>query len=211
MAKFNEILAGRYNRALQKLLGLKGGPPSAQLASEIMPIIQFPMGRETRVLESWFLYASSVQIAPVAGQFGKFRLRNPKTSGTIAVVEKLDILTTVSASATSNFIYYVDDGGVSALATFPFVQQIDTRAKKATSLSFSAETSAASAVGVNIILQDGIGATAQNLIQFLLTDDQQIVLNPGTYIQFQSGAQNVPATITLWWRERAMEESEVVA
>jgi len=35
MAKFNEILAGRYNRFLQKLFQMKGGPPSAQLSSEI--------------------------------------------------------------------------------------------------------------------------------------------------------------------------------
>src|SRR5258708_26699837 len=35
MARFNEILVGRYNRYLQKLLGIKGPPPSAQRSPEV--------------------------------------------------------------------------------------------------------------------------------------------------------------------------------
>ncbi len=37
MALFNEILVGRYNRFLQRLLSMKGHPPAPQLASEIQP------------------------------------------------------------------------------------------------------------------------------------------------------------------------------
>src|SRR6266852_9029470 len=84
MAKFNEILTGRFNRALQKSLQLKGGPPAAQLASEIMPTLAHFRGREDRFLESWNLYGSAGAGVATAGIVTGFRLRNPKTSGVLA-------------------------------------------------------------------------------------------------------------------------------
>ena len=33
---FNEINAGRYNRLLQRLLSIKGGPPAATLAGDVL-------------------------------------------------------------------------------------------------------------------------------------------------------------------------------
>src|SRR5258708_14791015 len=89
MARFNEILAGRYNRYLKKLFVLKGGPPSAQLASEVMPTFSFFTGVENRYREGWDRFGTSSSQAGVAAVTSGIRLRNPLGSGTIAVVEKI--------------------------------------------------------------------------------------------------------------------------
>src|SRR5467141_951604 len=87
MARFNEILAGRYNRFLQKLFQLKGGPPSAQLASEVMPVFPFFTGVEHRYLEGWDRYAIFLTQPAVAAQNSALRIRNPATSNIVIVIE----------------------------------------------------------------------------------------------------------------------------
>src|SRR5260370_18994094 len=89
MAKFNEILAGRYNRFLQKLFQLKGSPPSAQLASEVMPTFPFFNGRENRWLEGWNTFAFARAQVTVSGISPVVRLRNPPTSNIVAIFERL--------------------------------------------------------------------------------------------------------------------------
>ena len=67
MAVFNEILVGRFNRALQKFTGIKGGPPAPTHSTEIMPVIPFPIGREFRYLESWALWGGPFVIGAPTG------------------------------------------------------------------------------------------------------------------------------------------------
>src|SRR5882762_4396490 len=66
MARFNEILTGRYNRFLQKLLQMKGGPPSAQLASEIQPgfnVEQLPVElRALMVIEQLLITVAAASV-----------------------------------------------------------------------------------------------------------------------------------------------------
>src|SRR5258708_34332947 len=89
MARFNEILVGRFNRFLQKWLSMKGGPPSPQLATEIQPNFNFFSGAENRALENWFLYGTFSSQAAVALQNSFFQLRNPSKSGAPAVIEAI--------------------------------------------------------------------------------------------------------------------------
>src|SRR5260370_10496923 len=102
MARFNEILAGRYNRYLQKLLQIKGGPRSAQLASEIMGQITLFHGSETMYLHGWDLYAAGFDIGPVAAVTSGVRLRNPVNSGVVGVVYKLWASSTLNSKILLN-------------------------------------------------------------------------------------------------------------
>src|SRR5215813_11736817 len=91
MAKFNEILVGRFNRALQKFTGIKGLVPAPTLASEIMPVFPLPFGVENRYLESWSRFTA---IASTGGAVGvqpivKFRL--PANSNIVAVLERVTL------------------------------------------------------------------------------------------------------------------------
>src|SRR5467141_5154557 len=91
MARFNEILAGRYNRFLQKLFQLKGGPPAAQLASEVMPVFPFFSGVEHRYLEGWYRYYGQLSVAAIAAVGPSYQIRNPLNSEVVAVIERLTL------------------------------------------------------------------------------------------------------------------------
>src|SRR6266849_3136440 len=92
MAIFNEILEGRFNRALQKLFAIKGGPPVRQLGGEIMPVFPVFNGVENRYLEGWNLYGvCTSQAAGGAGVPSSVRLRNPISSNTIAVITRIRV------------------------------------------------------------------------------------------------------------------------
>src|SRR5260370_38399849 len=88
MARYNEILVGRYNRMLQKLFGMKGGVVAPQLASEISAAFPLFSGVENRYLESWNRFTSVVNQVALAGTPAQCQLRNT-TSNVIAVIDKL--------------------------------------------------------------------------------------------------------------------------
>src|SRR5262249_653642 len=91
MAVFNEINVGRFNRYLQKLLQIKGGPPVPSLAGEINPAPSIDVETDTWDLQTWeqFFQYSSV----AAGGIGTNRaawLRNRVASGIIAIVDSIE-------------------------------------------------------------------------------------------------------------------------
>src|SRR5258707_1317441 len=88
MAIFNEILSGRYNRALQKIFCIKGPPPVRQLAGEIQPSHFFYSGVETRALEEWYRYGLLLSQVAGVGQAAA-RLRNPTGSNRLVVLERI--------------------------------------------------------------------------------------------------------------------------
>src|SRR6516164_6184652 len=104
MARFNEILSGRFNRALQKLTSIKGEAPAPVLGSEILPVFPMFFGNENRYLESWQTFGSLSGISAVAAQFSIFHFRNPTGSNVIAVVTKLTLSNTQAAVAVDNMI-----------------------------------------------------------------------------------------------------------
>src|SRR5260370_16724185 len=97
MAEYNEILVGRFNRSLQKLLGMKGGPPAAQLSGEIMPVLPFTLGVENRYLEGFTMYGAAPGPTGGVGQTAVIRLLNPINSNLLVI---LHFLTLFASTAT---------------------------------------------------------------------------------------------------------------
>src|SRR5882672_5728754 len=91
MAIFNEILVGRYNRALQKLLGIKGTSPVRQIAGEITPALAMFYGVDNRFLETWYRYAFTFDQPAIPGLTTAVRFRNPANSAIMAVLESVKI------------------------------------------------------------------------------------------------------------------------
>ena len=86
MARFNEILVGRYNRLIQKLFGMKGDAALFQFSTEMMAVLPMFMGNENRYLESWTLFGLSLQQAAVAANtsaipYVPMRIPPPSTFG----------------------------------------------------------------------------------------------------------------------------------
>ena len=195
MAKFNEILAGRYNRFLQKLFQLKGGPPSAQLASEVMPTFPFFNGRENRWLEGWNTFAFARAQVTVAGISPVVRLRNPPTSNIVAIFERLLVFNfnTTSAPILRSGPTTTDLPTVFVLGN----KRLDPRGAIDSQL-ITSENSGAGGVLLQARLQGNTGALT--FFDFIISSIGEIPLLPGDAIEIDgtgvgSGAgTTIPST-----------------
>lgn len=208
MALFNELLVGRMNRALQKLTGIKGGAAVKQLGSEVLPVLQLPLGNEFRYLESWGLFGVATSLGPAAADNPAMRLRNPAGSNMIAVIHKLTFTNQSAAAVQYNFegpaAINTDLAGIQTAA----VTRFDARGNQNTSLVFSTQANAplSSMPGANT---PGLIMLATNSsYDLIFTEMQEFPLLPGDAFQVRGPATNSEIAVIVWWRERALEESE---
>jgi len=204
MARFNEILVGRYNRFLQRLLSMKGGPPAPQLASEIQPQMDVEaLPVELRFLLGWHLYQVTISQGAVVGNTSGVQLRNPLTSGMVAVLTSVQI----SPGATENIDISQTFGGVTADLTNVFNgQRVDSRAKPNSSLSLSS-FQAVDLAGLIFIGQIPSPALPY---EFLNKEYDAIPMFPGHTIRIVGSVINTALNVHFKWRERAIEEGEVI-
>ena len=209
MARFNEILVGRFNRALQKLFAIKGGPPSAQLATEITPNIQMFYGVENRYIESWQRFGNSTSTgAPLAGNRAAWRIRNPAGSNVVAVLEKISLFE--SNGADSPFMFYnsiatvlptENQSNISGTNMDSRGQQLGSTAIISTSINFGL-------LGSGPIWQENIPLNTN--VEVIFFEDQEISLPPGSELTIASNGVGVAEgfVVSVWWRERFLEDSE---
>ena len=201
MARFNEILVGRYNRFLQKLLQMKGGPPAPQLSGDIQASLVLFSGMENRFLESWEAFGVAVSLAAVVAQTDGFLLRNPRPSNVIAVLERLKV-----ASATAQEIQTSLGSTNTDLTSITTpVPPRDSRCRANSALIVSTQTTTPAAIGTVI---DRSEVAAGLSFDVILDADVSIVLMPGQAIQVGQLTANSTLVVMAWWRERFLEESE---
>jgi len=213
MAIYNEILVGRFNRALQKLFGIKGSPPVRQVAGEITPSHAIFTGVENRFLESWDRYATiDVVTAGGAGLLGQVRMSNPLGSNVMVVLERLLIFARLN-----NVTFDIFGGTINTdLAVVPTFQsgiRLDARGRQGSGAGATAVLSTTN----NAAIQSGANG-AQRLRWGILASTTQEVLGveefqgwpilPGDYVQVVDEIGNVDFTVSWVWRERYLEESE---
>ncbi len=206
MAIFNEILVGRYNRALQKLLGIKGSPPVRQVGGEIMPILGMFYGVDNRFLETWYRYAFNFDQPAIAGLTTAVRFRNPAGSGVIAVLESVKIW---SAGAQNIQMRQRDVIGDVNLGTAFQIQGIERRQFGVSTQRSNTNISqdlAGNQQGT-IVNMFPMPAGGQPLEQILF-DEQEFVVDPGQWFQWFGDLANTRWVINFIWRERPLEESE---
>jgi|SRR6267143_1441589 len=201
MARFNEILTGRYNRFLQKLLQMKGGPPSAQLASEIQPgfnVEQLPV--ELRVLMAFDRYYVATSIVGVAAQDSAIQLGNAGASNALMVIEQL-LITVAAASVINPSISFPQV--LTNLTNTVAPTRVDARGNPRSPLIISSQNN------LNVDLGLGLGALFVPNVLDLITDaNEEIVLAPGTQLRFRNTTVNVSWGIWAIMRQRSLEESE---
>ncbi len=215
MAVFNEILVGRYNRFLQKVTGIKGPPPSAALAGEIMPVLPLELfGVENRYLASWERFGFFISAAAVVAQRSALRLRNPPGSNMVAVVEKINVSQFAGGTSQTVLAAYnfppppVADFTVSANVQARF----DSRGRPTATLVPSFSSNAGVAGGAffyeSVIPQTIPGATAAGSIELIQEENQELPLLPGDAITLWGATTGLEINASVWWRERFLEESE---
>jgi len=209
MARFNEILVPRFNRALQKLTAIKGEAPAPQLSSDIVPVFPFRFGVEFRYLESWATFQVAKAVAAGgAATFGALQLRNPVTSQAMALVELASAANTLADTIqlrinSSNNNVSVDLAttiGLGALGV------LDRRGPPQSSLVASFGTPAAGFV--NSIVADIAVLAANSYVNFVRAPDTQFLLLPGDALEIMTATANQAVNLALRWKERFLEESE---
>lgn len=209
MALYNEILVGRINRFLQKYYGIKGSPPAPQLASDITTSLNMWNGCENRYLEGWNRFAGNFGVTAQAANPNGIKIRNPSGSNVIAVVEQV---TGQAATADNLGVQH----GVSSTNynTLPSLAatRLDPRGNPQPTLIVSNTSGAQSPVAFGATI-DSIGIPAALLgqrIALIFEDFQAIPLLPGDALQVAGSTNNNLLAVGFLWRERAMEEGELV-
>lgn len=208
MAVFNEILTGRISRFAQKHFSIKGRAPTPTLSADVGMTMQIDSGAENRYLQGWELFGAAATLgAPGAGNFLVIELRNPPTSGVVAVVTNAIIAettaTTVAAPAIMQYIRGATADQNTPISTLAF----DHRSRPNASLLLTRNSAAAAAIGgtsQTVSLVTG----AANAEQDLLPGNLELPLLPGDAVTLNAGTVNDPCAFAFWWRERPLEESE---
>lgn len=201
MAIVNEILVGRYNRAIQKLLNMKGPASLRQIAGELISTWQFFNGVENRVLESIFTYEQAQPAGPVAAQTNAFQLRNPLTSGIISVIESLIV------EATVNDLFEISHSNANPadLATVLGGAATDSRIAIGPSSIYSFSSAS---VGFLVNSLKHVAVPANSALELIQQQNQEIVLGPGSAVRINNNVVNTTNRVSIRWRERVLEESE---
>lgn len=206
MARFNEILVGRFNRALQKFVGIKGPSPTPSLASEIIPVFPFYWGVENRYLEQWNRFGIALQVGAVAAQNSAVEFRNPAGSNIIAVVEKISFTNQNSGSVT----YFTSLGSVTTDFSSPqnaFLTRFDARSGPAASLRSNVIVSQQNNATLFGLTFSQVSLATLGNYDLILTDNQEITVLPGDALLVNTGV-NLQLNMMFLWRERLLEESE---
>jgi len=212
MAIFNEILVGRYNRALQKIFAIKGSPPVRQLGGEITPTIDVRSGVENRFIESWYRYQASDFVQLNAGNNGSVRLRVARGSNIVAVLEKL----TIGVSVAQNVFLVRGLGLVQAndLPTILNSNSMDTRqvAKSQAIASSTNVTVAGGTVVANLVLPAGgppfeVIPDQDHQMNVIAKFGSTLASLGDDFLEVRCTAAS-QLSVYMVWRERVLEESE---
>lgn len=206
MAGFNEILAGRFNRALQKFLSMKGPPPSASLAPEMMPVFPFALTAAEFYLHDWYSFGQATIQTGVAAVHSAIRFRNPLSSGVIVLFESLH--TNVATSDTLFLDYGTTNADLNTVVATG--NQLDAREKMSSGQIGSLIVSRSAAVDpAGIQAVDTIQVLAAVQWQWVPHEDAAIPLLPGDALQFRNNTVNIGLGVGARWRQRPLEDSEV--
>jgi len=209
MAIFNEILAGRFNKALVKLFNMKSAPaaPSAALGSEIVPALTMFYGAEARSLEGWQRYGQAPSAAAGgAGNITIIQFLNPAASKIMVVFEKL-LYSNNNAATTFVLVTYGITGIGIGTGTSSINVGLDNRASPSSVLQITTKNGTAAGQNGVAILKAPILANSN--LEIITTDIQELTLAPGSFFQFGTNAVNQSVDVTAIWRERPLEDSEL--
>lgn len=210
MAVYNEMLVGRFNRALQKLTGIKGGPPVRTLGSEILPVFPLFWGNDVRYLESWQLFGAMAAISAVAAQIPIFHFRNPVGSNVIAVITKLTLAQIQSVASQEQVIVEGPNPSTAAddQGSTPNFCRFDARGQQNPSMKLSFGTAASDSWPGNNRAWFLAEMQQTSTIDLILTDSQEFTLLPGDAFRCVDFNTNTPLSVSVMWRERFLEDSE---
>lgn len=209
MARYNEILVGRYNRFVQKLLSLKGDASLFQFSTEMQGTLNFFSGVENRYLEGWNRFGLLLSITAGAATNSLLRVRNAAGSNVVAVIEKINVTNPTAAAYITN----LRSGNLSAAdaATLNVgapTMRLDSRGNPVSSLIISSNAGSATTPASPGSTKIEGGVPVNGTYEFLQFEDQEIPILPGDVVDVFIGTAAVQMDVSWIWRERFLEDSE---
>lgn len=193
------INLGRWSRYIERYFNIKGGGGLMDVDPSVRAILPFFNGVEDRYLQGWNRFGVAANVAAVAANFSRVRIRNPVGSNVITVLESLYLF--LNNTADTPFVTWgatITD--LTNLVSLTFTRMDPRGQPQPTSIV----SQVAQAAGGQALLQTG---TTPH--EFIAHPDQEIPVLPGQVVDVQSNTANVQLGVSLIWRERAMETSEL--
>ncbi len=207
MARYNELLVGRFNRFVQKLFSMKGPVTMPQVSSELQMTMEFFNGVENRTLEGWNEFSGQVNVPGLAGNVASFKLRNPVGSNVIAVIEKLTMSIAQGSAPSTPMGWTITQPDAGDLNNVGLTSRasggIDGRGQGGPVLSLSGQQQTL-AFGYTWSTYYQAGTP----VDMLATHDQELSIAPNTQLVLNTGNGATPAILSVRWRERFLEDSE---
>lgn len=196
----------RVSQWLEKRFNAKGGQVITDLDPRLGVEMTFPSGVEDRYLQGWNRFAVATNVAALAANFGRARIRNPGGSNVIAVLEMLSILEVGAGAVAETPIatWGAVTTDLTNLVGLTFTR-MDPRGNPTPTVIVSF---VAQAAGGQALLQKGI-TVAGGTVEFIQNPNQEIPILPGQAVDLQSSTANTQAIMSFMWRERALELSEL--
>lgn len=206
MAGPNEIQVGRFNRFVQKFLGIKGPPPMPSVASDLQLIYEFESGIDTAYLEGWDTFFAYLSFTPSAGNAARAEIRNPLGSNAAVYIEKVCAVSGAAAEAiTISEVRGATTDQAGPAAGF----SMDPRSKPRSVCITSANNAAAKvAMGGASNVYEVKNTTAANVNVELTQFGEQLLLMPGDAWAVDTSALAASVAVSYRWRERFLEQDE---
>lgn len=192
---------GRWSRRVERYFNIKGGGGLMDVEQALRMTLSFATGVEERYLEGWNRFAVVTTVAAVAANFSRVRIRNPVGSNVVVVLEQL--AANVSTQDTVLVTWGPTVTDLTTLTTLTSTR-MDPRGNATPTAIVSGNAQAA---GGQAFLQRVVPTTAT--VDFVQNSDQEIPILPGQVVDIQDLAANITLAVTLMWRERALEASEL--
>jgi hypothetical protein len=204
MAGYNELLVGRYNRAIQKLLGMKGTKSLESLNPELHTHFALYYGVENRYLEGWDRFVHGGVSAAIAAKNSVWRFRNPANSNVMVVLEKLSFGGNI-ASQVQEFTgaTNADYGTIAVTAG-----QVDSRSQRRNTLVISSSGDSSTSGGTVAFAGLFQYAPNQSPQDVIVNENQELTILPGQATDWVALSVNQGLLMGIMWRERFLEESE---
>ncbi len=224
MAGYNEILVGRFNRLLQRMLSIKGNAPVSTIAPDWMGVLAHDLERaELMYLAGWQRFGISFfPGANGAGNFNGLQIFNQKpASGTavIAVIELIEFFATTNGQQFNIAIQDPRNGPIGLFSGGGAVGStssgFDGRGPQTPYCTVASRAN--NQVGLGTVIrqvpmqQSGAAGTGPGYYSAIIHLDMEIQLSPGMALHiFNTIANQGGPFVNVQWRERAIEDSETV-
>jgi hypothetical protein len=199
-----KLLAGRFNRFVEKLFSTKEGRSSLDTISpELQMTYTMLTGVEDRYLQGWNRYLQQFQeAAQGVGNISAGMIRNPAGSNLVAVLESLWYSNSVNDTPS---MVLIPNRTTDLQTVASTVNRLDARGNQSPGLRMSIGFVGVTPIGATLQL----AILANTSIQFIQTVDAEIAILPGDALLIESGTANVALNGTMIWRERVLEPSEL--